>query len=52
VVFEPEAADLALLEAQIKHVTETTEFQQWTGRMSTMLTQSPKREMYLLVEST
>jgi hypothetical protein len=33
VVFEQEAADLAMLEAQIKHVTETTEFQQWTGRM-------------------
>jgi hypothetical protein len=50
VVFEQEAAALAMLEAQIKHVTETTEFQQWTGRMSAMLTQSPKREMYLSVE--
>ena len=52
VVFEQEAADLAMLEAQIKHVTETTEFQQWSERMSGMLTQSPKREMYLIVEYT
>jgi quinol monooxygenase YgiN len=50
VVFEQEAPDLATLETQIKHVTDTPAFQQWSGQMSGMLTQSPKREMYLIVE--
>ncbi len=50
VVFEQEAADLQTLEAQIKEVTKSTEFQQWTERMSSLLAQSPKREVYLIVE--
>lgn len=50
VIFEQEAADLKDLETQIKQVTEMAEFQEWTGHMSGMLTQSPKREMYLVVE--
>jgi hypothetical protein len=49
VVFEQEAPDLETLEAQIKEVTENAEFQQWTGRMSGLLAQSPKRELYLIV---
>ena len=52
VVFGQEVANLARLEAQIKHVTETTEFHQWSGRMSGMLTQPLKRDMYLIVEYT
>ena len=48
-MFEQEAADLDGLEAQIKQVTDSTEFQQWTGRMSALLAQSPKREVYLIV---
>jgi hypothetical protein len=47
VVFEQEAADLETLETQIKQVTERDDFQQWTGTMSGLLAQSPKREIYL-----
>jgi hypothetical protein len=50
VVFEQEATDLETLETQIKQVTESREFQQWTGGMSGLLAQSPKREVYLIVE--
>jgi hypothetical protein len=51
VVFEQEAADLATLEAQIKKVTDMPEFQQWTGHMSGLLADSPKREIYLIAVS-
>ena len=47
VVFEQEAPDLAALESQIKSVTESPDFQQWTRHVSGMLAQSPKREVYL-----
>lgn len=50
IVFEQEAPDLETLEAQIKQVTARQEFQQWTGHMSELLAQSPKREVYLVVE--
>ncbi len=50
VVFEQEAPDLQTLETQIREVTENTAFQQWTGHMSGLLAQSPKRELYLIVE--
>jgi hypothetical protein len=49
-VFEQEAADLEALETQIKQVTDSADFQQWTGHMSELLTQSSKREVYLVVE--
>jgi len=51
VVFEQEAQDLATLESQLKNVTDSPEFQQWTKQMSALLLQSPKREVYLIVES-
>ena len=47
VVFEQEASDLETLETQIKTVTERDDFQQWTGKMSGLLAQSPKREIYI-----
>jgi hypothetical protein len=50
VVFEQEAPDLEALETQIKHVTDSAAFQQWTGHMSGLLAQSPKREVYLVAE--
>ena len=50
VVFEQEAPDLETLETQITRVTERAEFQQWSGHMSELLAQSPKREVYLVVE--
>src|ERR671918_392650 len=46
VVFEQETQDLETLETQIKEVTENAAFQQWTGHMSGLLAQSPKREVY------
>ena len=48
-VFEQEAADLAALEQQISQVTSGAQFQAWSNRVSSMLTQSPKREIYILV---
>ena len=51
IVFEQEAADLASLESQIKKLTENPEFQNWTKKMSTLLTESPKREIYLIAET-
>jgi hypothetical protein len=50
VVFEQEAPDLETLETQIRQVTERTDFQRWTQEMSGLLAQSPKREIYLVVE--
>jgi hypothetical protein len=49
-VFEQEATDLADLEHQLKGVTETPAFQEWSRRVSTLLSQSPKREVYLVSE--
>ena len=51
IVFEQEAPDLVSLEAQIKKLTENPEFQIWTKKMSTLLTESPKREIYLIADS-
>jgi quinol monooxygenase YgiN len=51
VVFEQEARDLGTLETQIKQVAESPDFQRWTQHMSGLLAQSPKREIYLVVES-
>ena len=48
-VFEQEAPDLAALEGQIAHVTESADFQAWTRQLSGMLMQSPKREVYILI---
>src|SRR4030095_12687216 len=50
VVFEQEVADLETLTPQITQVTEREDFQKWSSHMSGLLTQSPKREVYLIVE--
>jgi hypothetical protein len=50
VVFEQEAPDLETLETQIHKVTDKEEFQKWSDHMSGLLAQSPKREVYLVVE--
>jgi hypothetical protein len=50
VVFEQEVADLETLTTQITQVTEREDFQKWSSHMSGLLTQSPKREVYLIVE--
>jgi hypothetical protein len=49
-VFEQEAPDLETLEKQIKQVTDSADFQEWTGHMSALLAQSSKREVYLVIE--
>jgi len=50
VVFEQDAPDLETLETQIAQVKERKEFQQWSKHMSGLLAQSPKREVYLVIE--
>jgi hypothetical protein len=49
-VFEQDARDLATLETQITKLTRTSEFQSWSKKMSKLLTQSPKREIYLAAD--
>jgi hypothetical protein len=48
--FEQEAADLATLEGQIQKLTGSAEFQSWSRRMSALLAQSPKREIYIVAD--
>jgi hypothetical protein len=48
IVFEQEAADLATLESQMKSLTDSAEFQIWTKKISSLITDSPKREVYLV----
>jgi hypothetical protein len=47
-VFEQDAADLQTLETQIGKLTGSADFQAWSHRMSALLTQSPKREVYIV----
>jgi len=47
-VFEQEAPDLQTLEQQIHQLTSRQDFQNWSHRMSSLLTQSPKREVYIV----
>jgi hypothetical protein len=49
-VFEQEAADLPMLERQIGGITESPAFQDWSRQTSALLLQSPKREIYLVIE--
>ncbi|HEX9445783.1 MAG TPA: hypothetical protein VGA73_16805 [Candidatus Binatia bacterium] len=50
IIFEQEAQDLASLEAQINKLTDNPEFKAWKTKISGLLIQSPKREVYLIVE--
>jgi hypothetical protein len=49
-VFEQDAPDLATLESQISRLTGSDDFQAWSRRMSGLLTQSPKREVYIVAK--
>jgi hypothetical protein len=49
-VFEQQAPDLHTLEQQIQKLTSSQDFQNWSQRMSSLLTQSPKREVYIINE--
>jgi hypothetical protein len=49
-IFEQEASDLQTLEKQIQQLTSSPDFQNWSQRMSSLLTQSPKREVYIINE--
>lgn len=51
VIFEQEAMSLADLENQISSLTDNPDFQLWTKKMSGLVTQSPKREIYLIAPS-
>ncbi|MBF6567835.1 MAG: hypothetical protein IVW54_03040 [Candidatus Binataceae bacterium] len=48
IVFEQETRDLAQLEAEMSTLTAGSEFQSWTSRVSALLSESPKREIYLI----
>lgn len=50
VVFAQDAADLQTLEKQIQEVTANPAFQQWSKKVSPLLRESPRREVYLVVE--
>jgi hypothetical protein len=49
-VFEQNAPDLQTLEAEIRKLTGSDEFQAWSRRMSSLLNQSPKREVYIVAQ--
>jgi hypothetical protein len=49
-VFEQDAPDIAALEQQISMLTSSSDFQSWSGRMSALLIQSPKREVYIVAD--
>jgi len=50
IVFEQEVEDLAGFEEQLRRLTDSKAFQGWTKKMSPLLRESPKRELYLLAE--
>jgi hypothetical protein len=50
-IFEQEAPDLENLERDMAQLTKTSQFQNWSRNMSKLLTQSPKREIYIVKES-
>jgi len=50
IVFEQEVEDLDSFEAQLRKLTDNKAFQSWTKKMSPLLRESPKRELYLLAE--
>jgi hypothetical protein len=50
IVFEQEAEDLAAFEEQLRKLTNNKAFQSWSRKMSPLLRESPKRELYLLAE--
>ena len=49
-VFEQNAPDIQTLETEIRQLTGSDEFQAWSRRMSSLLNQSPKREVYIVAE--
>src|SRR5260370_35366876 len=50
IVFEREAEDLSQFEQQLRKLTNNKAFQSWSRKMSPLLRESPKRELYLLAE--
>ncbi|HKD66582.1 MAG TPA: hypothetical protein VKB84_07050 [Candidatus Binataceae bacterium] len=49
-VFEQEVEDLAGFETQLRKFIDDKAFQGWSKKMSTLLRESPKRELYLIAE--
>jgi len=50
IVFEQEVEDLAGFETQLRKFIDDKAFQGWSKKMSTLLRESPKRELYLIAE--
>jgi hypothetical protein len=50
IVFEQEVEDLAGFETQLHTFTNDKAFQTWSKKMSPLLRESPKREVYMLAE--
>ena len=50
IVFEQEVEDLAGFETQLHKFIDDKAFQGWSKKMSTLLRESPKRELYLIAE--
>lgn len=50
-VFEEEAPDIGTLERQMSDVTDKKEFQEWSRGTSGLLAESPKREIYIVIDS-
>ena|ERR1700730_13609286 len=47
-VFEQDAPDLNALETQMSKLTGSSDFQSWSHRVSSLLNESPKREIYIV----
>lgn len=50
VAFEQEAPELSALEDQMRQVTESDAFRQWSQETSDLLREPPKREVYLVMD--
>jgi hypothetical protein len=50
IVFEQEVEDLGGFETQLHKFTTDKAFRDWSKKMSPLLRESPKRELYLLAE--
>jgi hypothetical protein len=49
-ILEQDIDDLTQLEGQIKAVTDSPQFQDWSRETSKLLVRSPKREAFLVVQ--
>ena len=50
-IFEQDVSDLGTLERQLKKVTESSEFRDWTNEICGLLAQSSKREIFAVAKA-